>query len=239
MAAFLDYFSDRDLLLLALPSLLVVFLIVKQGLHKPLKREVQVSADLSFIEMIKSWPFICLNLSIALRSWTYCAFVVFLPLLLTGMGLSTVDSATALVALLCGTVVGGLSAGSLSDILPVRTVIASTYVVSVLGAGYFLTHPGTSPDALIALFVTGAGMYGSTPAAIVWAQQMMGRHAAFAASMMLGLTFGLGYMESVITGFVGDYCGLREGLIYTTIPAMIGAIILILMIKSPPREKNR
>lgn len=239
IAAFIEQFTDKNLPFLFLFALIVTLMIYKQRLFvTPPRNESSSEPQINLKSIIKSKQFIFLNTSIALRSWCYCALVVFLPLLLTAHGYSTVESGLALMCLLVGTVFGGLATGGLSDKYGLRTLIVSTYVLTIASLGFFLWRLDISFISMVALFLAGAGMYGSTPAAIVWAQRLLPRNAAFAASMMLGFTFGMGYVESVITGFVGDLFGLRVGLIATIFPALVLAIIIILALKEPPKATD-
>ena len=239
IAAFIEQFTDKNLPFLFLLALIVTLMIYKQRLFvTPPRNESSSEPQINLKSIIKSKQFIFLNTSIALRSWCYCALVVFLPLLLTAHGYSTVESGLALMCLLVGTVFGGLATGGLSDKYGLRTLIVSTYVLTIASLGFFLWRLDISFISMVALFLAGAGMYGSTPAAIVWAQRLLPRNAAFAASMMLGFTFGMGYVESVITGFVGDLFGLRVGLIATIFPALVLAIIIILALKEPPKATD-
>ncbi|WP_303962455.1 MFS transporter [Succinatimonas hippei] len=239
IAAFIEQFTDKNLPFLFLFALIVSLMVYKQRLFvTPPRNENSSEPQINLKSIIKSKQFIFLNTSIALRSWCYCALVVFLPLLLTAHGYSTVESGLALMCLLVGTVFGGLATGGLSDKYGLRTLIVSTYVLTIAALGFFLWRLDISFISMVALFLAGAGMYGSTPAAIVWAQRLLPRNAAFAASMMLGFTFGMGYVESVITGFVGDLFGLRIGLIATIFPALVLAIIIILALKEPPKATD-
>ena len=239
IAAFIEQFTDKNLPFLFLFALIVTLMVYKQRLFvTPPRNENSSEPQINLKSIIKSKQFIFLNTSIALRSWCYCALVVFLPLLLTAHGYSTVESGLALMCLLVGTVFGGLATGGLSDKYGLRTLIVSTYVLTIASLGFFLWRLDISFISMVALFLAGAGMYGSTPAAIVWAQRLLPRNAAFAASMMLGFTFGMGYVESVITGFVGDLFGLRVGLIATIFPALVLAIIIILVLKEPPKATD-
>ncbi len=238
IAAYIETFSDKSLWILSLPALIVAALVIKQKLHCLEPKHNPIEQKENFFSLLKG-NFLWLNLAIALRSWCYCAFVVFLPLLLTSQGHSTVEAAFALMILLVGTVVGGLLAGSLSDYFGLKLIIQSTFIVTILGCAVFLYKCDISLISLCALFVMGAGMYGSTPSAIVWAQRIMPSHAAFAASMMLGFTFGMGYIESVLTGLVGDFVGLRLALATTVLPAVVLAIVIIAILKEPADEKKQ
>lgn len=233
IATYVESFGDKLLPVLAIPALIVTYLTCHRHLHHLPRPQFARTGNVPLKSMLTR-QFMLLNSAIALRSWTYCAFVVFLPLLLTAHGYSTVEAAFALLVLLVGTVAGGLIAGSLSDIFPLKLIIIATLVLTGAGSAFFLYDVEISFLSLTALFITGAGMYGSTPSAIVWAQRLLPHNAAFAASMMLGFTFGLGYIESVITGFVGDYVGLQLGLAVTVVPAAILGVIIMIFLKEPP-----
>ena len=236
IAAFIEQFTDKSLPILSFFALAVTLMVYKQRLFvTPPRNSDAKDPQINVKSIVKSKQFIFLNTSIALRSWCYCALVVFLPLLLTAHGYSTVESGIALTVLLVGTVFGGLATGGLSDKYGLRALIVATYVVTIAALAVFLWRVDISFISLTALFLAGAGMYGSTPAAIVWAQRLLPRNAAFAASMMLGFTFGMGYVESVITGFVGDLVGLQLGISFTVFPALILAIIIILALKEPKK----
>ena len=239
IAAFIEQFTDKSLPILSFFALAVTLMVYKQKLFvTPPRNSDAKDPQINVKSIIKSKQFIFLNTSIALRSWCYCALVVFLPLLLTAHGYSTVESGIALTVLLVGTVFGGLATGGLSDKYGLRALIVATYVVTIAALGVFLWRVDISFISLAALFLAGAGMYGSTPAAIVWAQRLLPRNAAFAASLMLGFTFGMGYVESVITGFVGDLVGLQLGIAFTVFPALILAIIIILALKEPKKPAD-
>lgn len=233
IAWFIDIFSDKSLPYLSILAIVVTLLIYKQRLHCSRTQNLVKKNDISLKELIKSKEFIFLNTSVSLRSWCYCALVTFLPLLLTNIGYSSVQSGAALMCLLLGTVAGGLVVGSLADRFGLRFLIVCSYVITFISCLYFLTHINLSFMSMMALFLTGAGMYGSTPAAIVWSQKLMPQNASFAAAMMLGFTFGMGYVESVITGFIGDYFGLQCALLVTLLPALILATITIFLVKEP------
>ena len=52
--------------------------------------------------------------------------------------------------------------------------------------------------------------------------------------MMLGFTFGIGYIVSVGTGILADFFGMHTALWITIIPSLILAIILLIPLKEPP-----
>ena len=145
------------------------------------------------------------------------------------------EGATSLVVMLFGAVAGGLIGGALTDKFGPKKVTIGSFILALISGLIFLSYADLSPISLVALFICGAGVYGSTPNAIVWAQRLMPNNAAFAASMMLGFTFGAGYVESVLTGMLGDLIGLQQALFYCTAVTMILATILLLLLKEPPK----
>lgn len=249
VAAFIEQFGQNLLVLMAIPAILTTVLIYVRHLAAPAPAHVAPKSDsagsasagtgaekVSLAKLICSRQFIVLNSAIAFRSWTYCSLVVFIPLLFNEKGYSSMEGATCLVVLLIGAVAGGLAGGALTDRFGPKKVTLGSFVIALICGVVFMYYCDMSLLSLTCLFLCGAGVYGSTPNAIVWAQRLMPNNAAFAASMMLGFTFGAGYVESVITGFLGDFIGLQEALLYSILVTLIIAIVLIAIIKEPPKE---
>lgn len=238
VAAFIERFGENYLVLMSLPAIITTALIYVRHLHAPNQQQPggRCASALNMGKIIRSRQFVFLNTSIALRSWTYCSMVVFIPLLFNEKGYSSMEGATCLVIMLIGAVAGGLIGGALTDKFGPKNVTLGSFVLALIFGVIFLSRCDMSALSLISLFICGAGVYGSTPNAIVWAQRLLPGNAAFAASMMLGFTFGAGYIESVITGMIGDIIGLQDAMLYTTIVTMILAIVLIAVLKAPAPE---
>lgn len=236
VAAWFDWFGESSLIFMSIPAIITVILIYRQRLHNAVTARPELSRELSLKSLLHCRPFIILITSIALRSCTYCSFVVFLTLLMTGEGYSTITSASCLMVMLLGCVAGGLAGGSLTDIIGPKAVTLGSYFVALIASAVFLTRIDTSLISFAALFLCGAGAYGSTPGGIVWSQRLLSGSAAFAASMMLGFTFGAGYIVSVLTGYLGDMIGLDKALLYVNAVTMTGAIILLLPLSAPAPE---
>lgn len=238
VAWFIGQFGENYLLAMAIPAMITTALIYKQRLHRAQTVKPSTADGPKFSTLITSKQFLILNSAIALRSWTYCSFVVFLPMLFASKGYSSITGASSLVVMLLGCVAGGLVGGALTDKFGPKRVTLGSFVVSLIGSITFLNYCDTSLIAMLALFLCGAGAYGSTPNAIVWAQKLLPNSAAFAASMMLGFTFGAGYIESVLTGYLGDLIGLDKAMLYTACVAMMVAFVLLLPLKEPPSLKR-
>ena len=238
VAIFLDYFSDSSLPWLSLPAVLTTALICMRRLHVRHPAPSAAAELPSARDILHNRQFMLLTVSIGLRSWCYCAFIMYLPLLLSSHGFDSVSSATASMVMLLGTATGGLAVGGAAMRAGLKKIIMGSYVVSFFFCSLFLWRADLSPLSYVALFMTGAGLYGSTPAAIVWSERLLSRQAAaFATSMMLGFTFGIGYMLSVITGAIGDVVGLQAGFAVTVLPALaVGALVLAKL--KDPKERT-
>ncbi len=239
IALFMESCGDQNLIFLSIPAIIVTAVIYMRRLHIKDRQGPAIEVP-STGEMLRNKNFVWFTVCIGLRSWGYCALVSYLALLLTSHGHSTVQSATAIMVMLLGTATGGLATGGLAGKFGLKSVIASSFVIAFIFFAYFLYDPSLSFVSYAALFITGAALYGSTPAAIVWSKRVLGgSSAAFATSMMLGFTFGIGYTISIFTGFIGDLVNLRFGLAVTCLPALVLALVILLSLKEPradPKE---
>ena len=68
--------------------------------------------------------------------------------------------------------------------------------------------------------------------AIVLAQRLLPHADSFATSMMLGFTFGIGYILSVFIGILADFVGLHEALSIFIFPSLILAILTVLKVNT-------
>ena len=171
-------------------------------------------------------------MSIGLRAICYCSRVIYLPLLYSSKGMKPVTASAILMTLLLGTAIGGFIIGQFSKRVKIPTLILGSYSLTILSMIVFLLRADDSLLSYVSIFIAGFGMYGATPPAIVWAQRMLPNSDSFATSIMLGFTFGIGYVLSVFIGWLGDYIGLQLALTYFTFPAMLLATLLIILIRN-------
>lgn len=238
VAAYIELVGENYLILMMTPAIITTALILIRNLQRPNPELKNKTQNINIGAIIRSKQFIVLNSSIGLRSWIYCALIVFIPFIYKDKGFSSIEGASTLVVLLSGCVAGGLICGAFTDKIGPKLVTISSYVVAIVSFLVYITHADISLLSLGALFICGASLYGSTPSAIIWAQRIMPQNAAFAASMMLGFSFGAGYVLSLITGFFADILGLETSLLYSGIVAIGGALVTILMIKEPPADHD-
>jgi len=234
-AIYLEYFSQEQLFYLAIIPVLSALLLIVRRLHV---KETNYSSkdNISLKKILENKQFLWLVCSISCRSICYCALVIFLPLLLSLKGISAVSASAVTMTMLVGTAVGGLVVGGLSLRYKLVQLILGSYVFTFIMLMIFLYKADDSILSFISIFFAGLGLYGSTPPAIVWAQKLLPHADSFATSMMLGFTFGLGYVMCVLIGFIGDYIGLLESIRIFAMVSLILACVFILKAKTPNSE---
>lgn len=232
-AIYLKHFEQQELWYLAIFPILITLLIFKQKLYtRPVAKTNGKNVSLKII--LANKPFLYLVASIGCRSICYCALVLYIPLLFTSKGISSVSSSAILMTMLIGTAIGGLAVGGLASKFRLKTMIICSYILTTVMMIVFLIKADDSLISYISIFFAGVGLYGSTPPAIVWAQRLLPKADSFATSMMLGFTFGIGYSSCVFVGLLGDLIGLHQALWYSIIASLLGAIAIIIKVK----EKN-
>ncbi|MBQ9273812.1 MAG: MFS transporter [Succinivibrio sp.] len=236
VAWYIELAGEEALPLMASLALATAALMFVRRMHISAPRGQVKSVNLH--ELLHNRPFLWFTLSMALRSWCYCAMVLYLALLLDAEGIGSVQSASAIMCMLLGTACGSILVGALSLRIGIKALIASTYALSAVSLAVFLYKPDLSALSYLALFILGAALYGSTPPAIIWSQRLLSDSAAFAASMILGFTFGAGYITSILTGIIADYLDLRAALALTCLPGLLLALAIILRLKEPAGREH-
>ncbi|MGN1282099.1 MAG: MFS transporter [Succinivibrio sp.] len=225
-AVYLEYFSLEQLIYLCALPVIFTMIIIRQKMYiKPVSKSTSETITLSAV--LHNSDFIKLVLSIGLRAVCYCALVLYIPLMFTAKGISSISASSVLMTLLIGTAAGGLIVGVIASKFRLKTLISSSYLLTIIMMIIFMSKADDSAVSYISIFLAGIGLYASTPPAIVWAQRLLPNADSFATSMMLGFTFGIGYAISVLIGLLGDYIGLEYALSAFIFPSILLALILI------------
>lgn len=174
----------------------------------------------------RSKPLLLLNISMTLRCWTQVAFLTFLPLLLPLWGASAALGGTFLTVYLLGGALGSFCGGWAGDRWGHARCIQGCLLLALLSLGLFLFSNSLSWSAWVLIFLGGAGLQGSLPSSIVWAQAILPQNAAMASGMMLGLTFGLGGVGAAISGAWADLWGISISLAISLLPVLLASILL-------------
>lgn len=225
---FTENYGLSALPLLIIPSLVLSVALYQSGLSKPSLRSVTELKTLSNLtKLSEQIDLIKLNIAMGLRAWTHVSVTTFLPVLLVSQGHSATFAGIMLTIFLIGAALGGLYGGYLSDRLGCKKVIIVSLALGILPTYLFLSSLEITWWTWIALFLCGAGLQGSAPSSLVWAQRLLPNNAGMASGMMLGLSFGLGGIGTAITGALADSITLATSLLLTTIPLALAALITI------------
>lgn len=231
---FTENYGLSALPLLIIPSLILSVALYQSGLSKPSLRSITATKNLSnltkFSEQI---DLIKLNIAMGLRAWTHVSVTTFLPVLLVSQGHSATFAGIMLTIFLIGAALGGLYGGYLSDRLGCKKVIIASLALGILPTYLFLSSLEITWWTWIVLFLCGAGLQGSAPSSLVWAQRLLPNNAGMASGMMLGLSFGLGGIGAAITGTLADSITLATSLLLTTIPLALAALITVTIPERP------
>lgn len=231
---FTENYGLSALPLLMIPSLILAIALYQSGLSKPRLRSVTTSVKSSNLTQISEQiDLIKLNLAMGLRAWTHVSVTTFLPVLLVSRGHSPTFAGMMLTIFLIGAALGGLYGGYLSDRLGCKKVIIASLSLGILPTYIFLSSVEITWWTWIVLLFCGAGLQGSAPSSLVWAQKLLPNNAGMASGMMLGLSFGIGGIGAAITGALADSITLATSLLLTTIPLALAAFITVTISEKP------
>lgn len=237
-AAFITAFSTESLVALAVPALITALLMALRHLdRRPIIKHSLRPGETGLLHLVKSRSYVLLNLSICSRSLPHAAFITFLPLLYSSLGYSAAEGAAAMFLFMLGTAAGGLISGSLADRYSLKTLLACSYVLLFAFALLFFLRADNSILSYALLFLTGASTYPAVSLGVIWGQRLMPDHAAFAASMMLGFSFAVGFLLTPLTGFIADHTDLLYAMYWSTLPAAALSLIIILLVQAPPKPQ--
>ena len=173
-----------------------------------------------------------LVLVVALRSWTYQGFIVYLPLLLQSKGVNlSVGSRLLFIFLLSGAI-AGLLGGHLSDLWGRKKVIAGSLLLFPPLMLLALKASGLWVPLFLAL--SGTMLLAGFSVIIVFAQEMMPGSVGLASGLMLGLAFGTGGVGVFLSGLMADSIGLEKSMtILALMPLLAGLLALTLKDRHP------
>jgi FSR family fosmidomycin resistance protein-like MFS transporter len=169
-------------------------------------------------------PLLALNVVAALRAWAHYGLVVFIPLYLVKQGWTAVAADQVMAAFLLASTAGGVAGGALADRWGMRAMVAASTLLGgfVCGAAV-LQHDLTT---MVAVVVAGGFLFqaGLAPTVVI-AQEAAPRRAAMASGMMMGLSWGLGGIGSILTGAWADAWGVPTALLLTLAPLPLAAAL--------------
>lgn len=238
---FMDLFDLKYLSVLIIPAFILGFFMYSSGLSKQrfVNEQVAKNMHFSFSRLFKNKPLMLLNISMGIRAWVFTALVTFLPLWAMEQGYDSTSGGWILTVYLCGSVLGGLAGGALNDKIGYKKVILWALILAVFPTVYFLFANQTGILIYAALFLSGAFSMAANPGAIVWGQKFLPDNPGMASGMMLGLSFGLGGVGTMLTSSIAEWTGLSAALGLTTALLVISiALVYITPVNLPGKYKN-
>ncbi|MDH7498919.1 MAG: MFS transporter [candidate division NC10 bacterium] len=173
-----------------------------------------------------------LSLVVALRSWTYQGFIVYLPLLLQSKGVNLQVGSHFLFVFLLSGAIAGLAGGHLSDQWGRQRVIAGSLLL--FSPLMLLALNASGPWVPLFLALSGIMLLAGFSVIIVFAQELMPGNVGLASGLMLGLAFGAGGIGVFLSGLMADAMGLARSMrILALLPLLAGLLALFLKDRHP------
>ena len=234
-------FNLKYLPILILPAFILGFFMYSSGLSRQrfVNEQVAKNMNFSFSRLLKHKPLLLLNISMGIRAWVFTALVTFLPLWAMQQGYDSTSGGWILTVYLCGSVAGGLAGGVLNDKIGYKKVILWALIMAVFPTMYFLFTSQTGIPVYIALFLAGGLAMAANPGAIVWGQNFLPDNPGMASGMMLGLSFGLGGVGTMLTSSIAEWLGLSVALGITTALLIVSIVLVyITPVMLPSKYRN-
>ena len=238
---FMNLFDLKYLPILIIPAFILGFFMYSSGLSRQrfVNEQVAKNMHFSFRRLFKNKPLMFLNISMGIRAWVFTALVTFLPLWAMHQGYDNTSSGWILTVYLCGSVIGGLVGGILNDKIGYKKVILWALILAIFPTMCFLFVSQMGILIYVVLFLSGALAMAANPGAIVWGQNFLPDNPGMASGMMLGLSFGLGGIGTMLTSSIAEWIGLSMALGLTTALLIISVVLVyITPVNLPNKYKN-
>ncbi|HEY3383958.1 MAG TPA: MFS transporter [Vicinamibacterales bacterium] len=178
-------------------------------------------------------PLALLWTAVVVRTMVALGFSTFLPVLMTGRGLSVSQAGLAVALYLGAGSFGGLAGGPIADRFGPRRVIAWSLFLAVPLLALALIIPG--PAAMVVLTAGGFFLGSTLPVNITYAHAIAPVATGTVSSLMLGVAWGVGGLAVPLVGMLGDTIGLQPAL---GMLAFLPAIAALLTLRLPERASH-
>jgi MFS transporter, FSR family, fosmidomycin resistance protein len=167
------------------------------------------------------------------RSFMSAAFGIYLPTFLSREGSTLWIAGAAFSLFEAAGMVGALTAGSLSDRLGRRRVIASSLLISSPLMAAFLVVGGLARIPI--LLALGFSVLSMMPVLMALMQEQFPENRALANGIFLGFNFVIQATATVLLGMLGDRFGLYSAFIFAAIIPLVGLPLVLLL----PKDNRR
>jgi FSR family fosmidomycin resistance protein-like MFS transporter len=176
-------------------------------------------------------PLALLYFVVVLRTMTSLAFATFMPVMLTGRGMSLASSGGAVAAYLFASGAGGFLGGPSADRFGHRLVI----VLSLVFAVPFLFAATLVDGWWFVLLVAIGGFFlqSTLPVNVTFGQALAPVSAATVSSLMMGFAWGSGGLTIPVVGRIADLAGLDVTLRGLALVPLAAAALAMLLPARP------
>lgn len=208
--------------LLMLPGLAAVaFLLRRVPKFERLEEHHQASGIASLRPYAK--PLSLLYGVVVLRTLASLSFATFMPVMLTGRGMSVGAAGGAVAAYLFASGIGGFLGGPAADRWGSRRVI----MISLVAAVPFLAlAPMLDGWSFVGVLALGGFLLQSTlPVNVTFGQTLAPVSAATVSSLMMGFAWGTGGLSVPFVGMLADRIGIERALIAMAFMPLLAAAL--------------
>ncbi len=157
-----------------------------------------------------------------LRTITGLSLTTYVPVLLTGRGMSVAEAASAFALYLLASSVGGFLGGAAADRFGPRRVI----VLSLAASAPFLVAAPLLSGAwfVVVIAVGGFFLLATQPVNVSFGQMLAPVSAGTVASLMMGVAWGTAGVAVPLVGLLADRIGLEAALMWVSAVPLVGAL---------------
>ncbi len=170
-------------------------------------------------------PLTLLYLIVVTRTLAALSFATFMPVMLTGRGMSLTDAGIAIGAYFFASSVGGFLGGPLADRWGPRNVIIWSLVVAVPFLALAPTQNGWTFVALVS--VGGFLLQSTLPVNVTFGQMIAPVSAATVSSLMMGFAWGTGGLSIPLVGMLADRIGIEPALVAMAFLPLVSAMFAV------------
>jgi len=170
-------------------------------------------------------PLTLLYLIAVMRTLTGLCLTTYVPVLLTGRGMSLAEAGSAFALYLLASGAGGFLGGAVADRLgPRRVIVASLaaatpflVVAPLLSGGWFI----------VVIAVGGFFLLATQPVTVTFGQMLAPVSAGTVASLMMGAAWGTAGLAVPLVGLLADRIGLEVALMWVSAVPLLGVLCAI------------
>lgn len=205
--------AGADLSPVFLLGLLALPVIVFMALSLPGKRVGKLNersgdfGDILRILRSTPTPFLVIGLLVFLRSLSHPGAVNFIPVLFEQKGWSPSEYGFITTLFWMASGISGVVMGNLADRFDRRMIVAVSLVAAA--PAFFFLPVTDGVIALVLALVAGGFSGGANTIIVVLAQELIPDSKGFASGAILGFTFGMGALGSLMIGAISDTIGLN------------------------------